>query len=124
MVATLRSAVYQPSRCTGSSACAPPRAASSKRRPTRAPVGRQREVQACDTSVTLDSAGGAGVTLSSHYAFSRRTNQTQEAQIHSHDGPIRHRKCRHILMTDQSDTGNARGGGTRGGGLCFRHRKR
>eukprot|EP00976_Prorocentrum_cordatum_P080909 1184172-Prorocentrum_minimum.AAC.1 len=31
--------------------------------------------------------------------FSRRTNQTQKAQAYSHDGPIRHRKRRHILTT-------------------------
>eukprot|EP00976_Prorocentrum_cordatum_P009478 189312-Prorocentrum_minimum.AAC.1 len=36
--------------------------------------------------------------------FSRRTNQTHEAQVYSHDGPIRHRKHRYILTTDQSDT--------------------
>eukprot|EP00976_Prorocentrum_cordatum_P066132 1178184-Prorocentrum_minimum.AAC.11 len=38
---------------------------------------------------------GAGI-------FSRRTNQTQEAQVYSHDGPIRRRKHRYILTTDQS----------------------
>eukprot|EP00959_Pyramimonas_sp_CCMP1952_P141054 2952391-Pyramimonas_sp.AAC.1 len=30
------------------------------------------------------------------------TNQTQEAQVYSHDGPIRRRKRRYILTTDQS----------------------
>eukprot|EP00959_Pyramimonas_sp_CCMP1952_P240987 5036652-Pyramimonas_sp.AAC.1 len=36
-----------------------------------------------------------------------RTNQTQEARVYSHDGPIGHRKRGYILMTDQSDTGSA-----------------
>eukprot|EP00976_Prorocentrum_cordatum_P004963 97747-Prorocentrum_minimum.AAC.1 len=31
-------------------------------------------------------------------------NQTQEAQVYSHNGPIRHRKWRYIRTTDQSDT--------------------
>eukprot|EP00976_Prorocentrum_cordatum_P066264 1178239-Prorocentrum_minimum.AAC.1 len=45
-------------------------------------------------------AGSAGI-------FSRRTNQTQEARVYSHDGPIRRRKRRYILTTDQSDGGSA-----------------
>eukprot|EP00976_Prorocentrum_cordatum_P090718 1188227-Prorocentrum_minimum.AAC.2 len=42
--------------------------------------------------------------------FSRRTNQmqeTQEARVFSHDGPIRCRKHRYVLTIDQTDTGNA-----------------
>eukprot|EP00976_Prorocentrum_cordatum_P015937 319458-Prorocentrum_minimum.AAC.1 len=35
--------------------------------------------------------------------FSRRTHQTQEAQVYSHDGPIRRKKHRYILTTDQSE---------------------
>eukprot|EP00959_Pyramimonas_sp_CCMP1952_P129909 2716719-Pyramimonas_sp.AAC.1 len=35
--------------------------------------------------------------------FSQRTNQTQEAWVYSHDGPIGHRNHGYILMTDQSD---------------------
>eukprot|EP00959_Pyramimonas_sp_CCMP1952_P468537 9493399-Pyramimonas_sp.AAC.1 len=34
------------------------------------------------------------------------TNQTQEVQVYSHNGPIRHIKCRYILTRDQSDTGS------------------
>eukprot|EP00976_Prorocentrum_cordatum_P112760 1195588-Prorocentrum_minimum.AAC.3 len=40
-------------------------------------------------------AGSAGI-------FSRWTNQTQEARVYSHDGPIRRRKRRYILTMDQS----------------------
>eukprot|EP00959_Pyramimonas_sp_CCMP1952_P246285 5147621-Pyramimonas_sp.AAC.1 len=36
--------------------------------------------------------------------FSRRTNQTQEARVYSHDGPIRRRKRGYIITMDQSDT--------------------
>eukprot|EP00959_Pyramimonas_sp_CCMP1952_P067014 1399398-Pyramimonas_sp.AAC.1 len=42
-----------------------------------------------------------------HGIFSRQTNQTQEAQVYSHDGPIRCRKRRCIFTTDQSDAGSA-----------------
>eukprot|EP00976_Prorocentrum_cordatum_P043609 882349-Prorocentrum_minimum.AAC.1 len=35
-------------------------------------------------------AGSAGI-------FSRWTNQTQDARVYSHDGPIRRRKCGYIL---------------------------
>eukprot|EP00976_Prorocentrum_cordatum_P118099 1196411-Prorocentrum_minimum.AAC.4 len=37
----------------------------------------------------------------------RRTNQTQEARVYSHDGPIRRRRRGYILTTDQSDAGGA-----------------
>eukprot|EP00959_Pyramimonas_sp_CCMP1952_P120663 2522772-Pyramimonas_sp.AAC.2 len=51
---------------------------------------------------TMDQsyAGSAGI-------FSRRANQVQEAQVYSHDGPIRCRKRRYILTMDQSDAGSA-----------------
>eukprot|EP00959_Pyramimonas_sp_CCMP1952_P472683 9500455-Pyramimonas_sp.AAC.1 len=39
--------------------------------------------------------------------FSRWTNQTQEAQGYSHDGPIRRRKRGYILTMDPSDAGSA-----------------
>eukprot|EP00976_Prorocentrum_cordatum_P063832 1177242-Prorocentrum_minimum.AAC.1 len=39
--------------------------------------------------------------------FSRRTNQTQEARVYSHDGPIRRRKRGYILTMDQSEAGSA-----------------
>eukprot|EP00976_Prorocentrum_cordatum_P067049 1178565-Prorocentrum_minimum.AAC.1 len=35
--------------------------------------------------------------------FSRWTHQMQEAQVYSHDGPIRCRKRRSILTMDQSE---------------------
>eukprot|EP00976_Prorocentrum_cordatum_P010575 211122-Prorocentrum_minimum.AAC.1 len=35
------------------------------------------------------------------------TNQTQEAQVYSHHGPIGCRKRGYILTTDQSDAGSA-----------------
>eukprot|EP00959_Pyramimonas_sp_CCMP1952_P201821 4220226-Pyramimonas_sp.AAC.2 len=46
------------------------------------------------------ASGSAGI-------FPRRTNQTQEARVYSHDGPLRHRKRGCIIMTDQSDAGSA-----------------
>eukprot|EP00976_Prorocentrum_cordatum_P030740 625625-Prorocentrum_minimum.AAC.1 len=39
--------------------------------------------------------------------FSRRTDRTQEARVHSHDGPIRRRKRGYILTTDRSHAGSA-----------------
>eukprot|EP00959_Pyramimonas_sp_CCMP1952_P080250 1677260-Pyramimonas_sp.AAC.2 len=33
--------------------------------------------------------------------------RVQEAQVYSHNGPIRHGKRRYVLTTDQSDTGSA-----------------
>eukprot|EP00959_Pyramimonas_sp_CCMP1952_P126098 2636855-Pyramimonas_sp.AAC.1 len=39
--------------------------------------------------------------------FSRWTNQTQEAQVYSHDGPIRRKKRRYILTMEQSDARHA-----------------
>eukprot|EP00959_Pyramimonas_sp_CCMP1952_P274631 5741000-Pyramimonas_sp.AAC.2 len=39
--------------------------------------------------------------------FSRWTNQTQDARVCSHDGPIRRRTRGYILTTDQSDAGSA-----------------
>eukprot|EP00976_Prorocentrum_cordatum_P099723 1191944-Prorocentrum_minimum.AAC.2 len=49
----------------------------------------------------MRDAGSAGI-------FSQRTNQTQEARVYSHSGPIRRMKKRgYILTTDQSDTGSA-----------------
>eukprot|EP00976_Prorocentrum_cordatum_P004928 96904-Prorocentrum_minimum.AAC.1 len=44
-------------------------------------------------------AGSVGI-------FPRRTNQTHEAWVYSHDGPIRRRKRGFILTTDQSDAGS------------------
>eukprot|EP00976_Prorocentrum_cordatum_P076349 1182269-Prorocentrum_minimum.AAC.1 len=44
-------------------------------------------------------AGSAGI-------FSRRTNQTQETWVYSHNGPIRRRKRGYILTADQSDAGS------------------
>eukprot|EP00959_Pyramimonas_sp_CCMP1952_P422185 8844113-Pyramimonas_sp.AAC.4 len=44
--------------------------------------------------------GSAGIFLC-------RTSQTQEAQVYSHAGQIRHRTRGYILMPDQSDTGSA-----------------
>eukprot|EP00959_Pyramimonas_sp_CCMP1952_P279310 5839815-Pyramimonas_sp.AAC.1 len=41
-------------------------------------------------------AGSAGT-------FSRWTNQTQEARVYTHDGPIRRRKRGSILTMDQSE---------------------
>eukprot|EP00959_Pyramimonas_sp_CCMP1952_P400448 8390888-Pyramimonas_sp.AAC.1 len=38
--------------------------------------------------------------------FSRRTNQTQEAWVYSHNGPTRRRKRGYILMMNQSDAGS------------------
>eukprot|EP00959_Pyramimonas_sp_CCMP1952_P393443 8243852-Pyramimonas_sp.AAC.2 len=38
--------------------------------------------------------------------FLRWTNQTQEAQVCSHDEPIRHRKRGYIPMMGQSDAGS------------------
>eukprot|EP00959_Pyramimonas_sp_CCMP1952_P436396 9138129-Pyramimonas_sp.AAC.2 len=40
--------------------------------------------------------------------LSQRTNQTHEARVYSHDGPLRRMKREYILMTDQSDTDQAR----------------
>eukprot|EP00959_Pyramimonas_sp_CCMP1952_P318940 6673010-Pyramimonas_sp.AAC.2 len=37
----------------------------------------------------------------------RCANQTQEARVYSHDGPIRHRKRGYILTMDQSGAGSA-----------------
>eukprot|EP00959_Pyramimonas_sp_CCMP1952_P265522 5551832-Pyramimonas_sp.AAC.1 len=45
----------------------------------------------------------AGVPLS---GGGQRTNQTQEAWVYSHDGPIGHGKRGYILTTDQSDAGS------------------
>eukprot|EP00976_Prorocentrum_cordatum_P084313 1185607-Prorocentrum_minimum.AAC.1 len=39
--------------------------------------------------------------------FLRWTNQTQEAWVYSHDGPIRRRKHGYILTMDQSDAKSA-----------------
>eukprot|EP00976_Prorocentrum_cordatum_P042307 856961-Prorocentrum_minimum.AAC.1 len=38
-----------------------------------------------------------------HSAVQTRTNQTQDARVCSHDGPIRRRMLGYILTTDQSD---------------------
>eukprot|EP00976_Prorocentrum_cordatum_P009141 182463-Prorocentrum_minimum.AAC.1 len=45
-------------------------------------------------------AGSAGM-------FSRRTHQTQEARVYSHDEPIRRWKRGYILTTNPSDAGSA-----------------
>eukprot|EP00959_Pyramimonas_sp_CCMP1952_P239472 5004849-Pyramimonas_sp.AAC.1 len=45
-------------------------------------------------------AGVAGI-------FPRWTNQTQAAQVYSHDGPIRRGRHRYIPTMDQSDAGGA-----------------
>eukprot|EP00959_Pyramimonas_sp_CCMP1952_P404667 8480799-Pyramimonas_sp.AAC.2 len=53
----------------------------------------------------LDGEGGSrpapAPILHGRHIFSRRTNQTQEAQVYSRDRPIRHRKRGYILTTDQ-----------------------
>eukprot|EP00959_Pyramimonas_sp_CCMP1952_P283299 5922137-Pyramimonas_sp.AAC.1 len=46
-------------------------------------------------------AGSVGI-------FSRRTNQTQEACVCSHDGPIRRSKRAFVLTMDQSDAVSVR----------------
>eukprot|EP00959_Pyramimonas_sp_CCMP1952_P280364 5860553-Pyramimonas_sp.AAC.1 len=55
---------------------------------------KRRYIRTTDQSY----AGSAGIC-------SRRTNQTQKAQVYSQDGPIGRRKHRFILMMDQSDVG-------------------
>eukprot|EP00976_Prorocentrum_cordatum_P106418 1194445-Prorocentrum_minimum.AAC.1 len=55
-----------------------------------APHARRNNILTTDQS----DAGSVGI-------FSRRTNQTPEAWVYSHDGPIRHRKRGYILTTDQ-----------------------
>eukprot|EP00976_Prorocentrum_cordatum_P090456 1188133-Prorocentrum_minimum.AAC.7 len=60
------------------------------------PTRRARNILAADQS----DARSAGI-------FSRRTNQTQEPRVFSHDGPIRRKKCGYILATDQSDARSA-----------------
>eukprot|EP00959_Pyramimonas_sp_CCMP1952_P119456 2497775-Pyramimonas_sp.AAC.1 len=45
-------------------------------------------------------AGRAGI-------FSQQTNQTQDARVYSHDGPIRRGTRGFILTTDPSDAGRA-----------------
>eukprot|EP00959_Pyramimonas_sp_CCMP1952_P295049 6171107-Pyramimonas_sp.AAC.1 len=47
-----------------------------------------------------------GMVLSA-ISFGVHARQTQEAQIYSHGGPIRHRKHGDILTMDQADTGSA-----------------
>eukprot|EP00976_Prorocentrum_cordatum_P059119 1175337-Prorocentrum_minimum.AAC.2 len=43
--------------------------------------------------------------------FSQRTNQTPEARVYSHNGPIRRQKRGYILTTDQSDARRRSPGG-------------
>ena len=70
----------------------------------------KKKQQAC-SSGWLGRVKTPKVGLSTDYRsagiFSRRTNQTQQAQVYSHDGPIRRRRRGYILMTDQSDAGDA-----------------
>eukprot|EP00959_Pyramimonas_sp_CCMP1952_P162867 3404867-Pyramimonas_sp.AAC.1 len=68
------------------------------RETSRRPIRRRkrRYVLTADQS----DAGSAGM-------FSRRTNQTREAQVYSQGGPIRRKKRRYILTADQSDASSA-----------------
>eukprot|EP00959_Pyramimonas_sp_CCMP1952_P196580 4110201-Pyramimonas_sp.AAC.1 len=50
---------------------------------------------------------GGPIKLRVAHILTTRTNQTQEAWVYSHDGPIRRGKRGFILTTDQSDTGSA-----------------
>eukprot|EP00959_Pyramimonas_sp_CCMP1952_P287724 6017109-Pyramimonas_sp.AAC.1 len=55
-----------------------------------------------ETRYTM-SAGTATHLRPSIGICSRRTNQTREAWVFSHDGPIRRMKCGYTLMMDQSN---------------------
>eukprot|EP00976_Prorocentrum_cordatum_P013886 277189-Prorocentrum_minimum.AAC.1 len=50
---------------------------------------------------------GADLVHCANHPNHNGPNQTQEARVYSHDGPIRHRKRGYVLTTDQSDIGSA-----------------